>query len=151
MDSSKIHTPTLFTLQQISQLGTTLYIFHIIVANKLFGIGKLSRELIVQICSICNQHNSRIAKVHTLHQQTSQKQHRKALATTRSTKICTPFTITYRSFCFLYILIQSSCSIILRIPTYNFLILLRSIGYISKVLNNITQPCLVQHPLGKSI
>ena len=56
VNGGKKHPAAVAAFEQFAQLGSALYTHHRLVTNVTFGIGKLTRELIVQIGAVGNQH-----------------------------------------------------------------------------------------------
>ena len=146
MYSCQEHAATLSSSQLLAQLFTCLYVYNILVANELLGIHELCRQLVIQICAVGYQYNSRTCHVATTHQHTSKEQHREALSTTCSSKICAALSIAMQVDMRMLqdVFVKPVCGEELRIATNYLPFTLRGVREKYEVLHHTQQSILTE-------
>ena len=141
MYGSKEYTATCSACQMFTQLGSALYSHNTIVAYKSFCHRKLLRQLCIKVCTVGDKYYGRTCKLSATHQHSGKEQHRKALATTRSTEICTTLAIAtgVQLRVLANVVEQFVCCKKLRIAAYYLLFVLRRIRQEYKILDYAQQ------------
>ena len=147
LNGSQINTATLSSLKLLTKFLTGLNAYNSFISNIFLWADKLLGKLVIKVCSIRNNENSRRRKVFTFHQHTGKEKHCITLAATCRSKVCTTFTISFRAKMSLDILIQFIWRKELRITAHYFQILIRVVWEINKIFGNFKQTIFSEKPL----
>ena len=109
LNGSQINTTTLSSLQLLTKFLTGLNTYNSFISDIFFGTYKLLGKLVIKVCSVRNNENSRRRKVFAFHQHTGKEKHCITLAAPCRSEVCTTFTISFRAKMSLDILIQFIC------------------------------------------
>ena len=144
MDGREKYSTTFSSPKKILEIISGLHTDDRIISDESFCIGKLSRELVIEISPIGNNHDSGTRKMRTLHEDAREIEHREALPTTCRSEICSSLSISRWSHTQLDTLEELVRGIILRITTDDLGIILRSIRKVDKVPYHIEESLLVK-------
>ncbi len=139
------------SFQQFSEMGPTLHTDHRRVPDVSLAIGKETRELVIQVSPVGDQDDGRARQIHTLHQQTNQEQHSKALPAARRPKVGAALAIAFGPHMPQNILIELGGRVVLRIPAEYLLFLPGGVGQINKVADHVAEAGRVKEPLDHRI
>src|SRR5690606_1403151 len=91
------------------------------------------------------QHDRRTGKVQAFHQQAGKVEHGKTLATTRGPKISASLSVSMGQLMLFNILKKLGGRIVLGVAAEDLLLFLRTVRQVDKIMDNVTEPMLVQH------
>ena len=122
-----------------------------LVADIVFGVGELARELIVEVGAVGNQDDGGAGKVLAFHQQPSEEEHGVAFAAAGCAEIGAAFAVAASAIglltVFQNVLVELSGGIKLGIAANDLFVFARDIGEEDKMPNHLPQPIGVKHSL----
>ena len=136
LNGSQINAATLSSLKLLTKFLTWLNTYNRFIPDIFLWTYKLFGKLVVKVCSVRNNKNSRRRKVFAFHQHTGKKKHCITLAAACRSKVCTTFTISFGAKMSLDILIQFICRKELWITAHYLQILIWVIRKINKIFDN---------------
>jgi len=136
LNGSQINTATLSSLKLLTKFLTGLNTYNSFISDIFLWIYKLFGKLVIKVCSVRNNKNSRRRKVFAFHQHTGKEKHCITLAAACRSEVCTTFTISFRAKMSLDILIQFICRKELWITAHYLQILIWVIRKINKIFDN---------------